>query len=187
MVRSLSLVNHFLIAMPNLGDPNFFRTVTLVCEHNSEGAMGVVINRPLELTLGDVIGQMDIEATDARAAAMPVHLGGPVQGQRGFVLHEPLGEWQSTLKIADDLGLSASRDVLEAMARGEGPARALLVLGYAGWGEGQLEQEIADNAWLSTPASREILFHLPAESRWHAAVGHMGIDLTRLSGEAGHA
>lgn len=187
MLDTVSLTNHFLIAMPNLGDPNFFRTVTLICEHSSEGAMGVVINRPLDLSLQDIIGDMNIEVRDSASLGMPVHLGGPVQSNRGFILHEPIGDWESTLPITDSLGLSTSRDILEAILANQGPRHAMLVLGYAGWGAGQLEQELADNAWLSGPADRQILFETPPEARWHAAAGLLGIDLATISGEAGHA
>jgi putative transcriptional regulator len=183
----VSLTNHFLIAMPNLGDPNFFRTVTLICEHNSEGAMGIVINRPVDLSLLDILKQMDIPASGTKNLEMPVYLGGPVQSNRGFVLHEPVGDWDSTLKVTDRLAVSTSRDILVAIAENKGPRRYLIALGYAGWGAGQLEQEIAQNSWLSGPATREILFHTPLEARWHAAAGLLGIDLTKLSGEAGHA
>lgn len=182
-----SLVNHFLIAMPGLGDPHFSRTVTLVCEHSREGAMGIVINRPVDLSLKDILAQMDIAASHPESLAMPVFLGGPVQNNRGFILHEPLGNWESTLAITDTLGVTTSRDILVAIAQNTGPKRALLVLGYAGWGAGQLEREISDNAWLSGPATAEILFATPAAARWRAAAGLLGVDVATLSAEAGHA
>jgi putative transcriptional regulator len=183
-----SLTNHFLIAMPRLADANFARSVTLICEHSGEGAMGLVINRATDLTLGDVFAQLDIEATDnSPAKAVPVFLGGPVQNNRGFVLHEPLGHWQSTIAITDSIGVSTSRDILEAIARHEGPAKSLVALGYAGWSPGQLEREITENSWLHCPADRAILFEVPPAERWKAAATLAGVDLTRLSGEAGHA
>lgn len=182
-----SLTNHFLIAMPNLGDPNFFRTVTLICEHNSEGAMGIVINRPVDFSLRDILKQMDIPVNGTTDLDMPIYLGGPVQSNRGFVLHEPVGNWDSTLKVTDALGVSTSRDILVAIAENHGPRHYLVALGYAGWGAGQLEREIAQNTWLSGPATREIVFHTPMEARWSAAAGVLGIDLAKLSGEAGHA
>ena len=182
-----SLANHFLIAMPGLGDPHFSRTVTLICEHSREGAMGIVINRPVDLSLKDILAQMNIEPVEPQTLAMPVYLGGPVQNNRGFILHEPLGKWESTLAITDTLGVTTSRDILVAIANNEGPTRALLVLGYAGWGAGQLEREIVDNAWLSGPATADILFSTPAEARWRAAANLLGVDLTKLSAEAGHA
>jgi len=182
-----SMANQFLIAMPNLRDPNFARTVTLICEHSGEGAMGIVINRVTDLTLADVLGQMNIEASQSRHLALPVHIGGPVQNNRGFVVHEPVGDWESTLAIDESLGVSTSRDILVAMAENRGPERCLLALGYAGWSPGQLEREMADNAWLSGPADHQILFELPPEERWSAAVTRLGVDPAALSGDAGHA
>jgi len=186
MNQIASLVNHFLIAMPRLADPNFSRTVTLLCDHSAEGAMGLVINRPTDLKLRDVYQQLEISAAGPEAE-QAVFLGGPVQNNRGFVLHEPLGHWEATLPVTDTLGVSTSRDILNAISRHEGPDHYLVTLGYAGWGPGQLERELADNAWLSVPASREIIFHLPVEERWRAAATLVGVDLTTLSGEAGHA
>ncbi len=182
-----SLTNHFLIAMPSLADPNFARTVTLICEHSSEGAMGLIINRPIDLSLRQILQQMDIEGNETAQLDLPVHLGGPVQGNRGFVVHEPLGQWESTLPVSDMLGVSTSRDILVALAQNRGPQRSFLALGYAGWAPGQLEREIAENAWLSGPADRSILFEMPAEQRWGAAANLLGIDITTLSDEAGHA
>ena len=182
-----SLANHFLIAMPNLRDPNFARSVTLICEHSSEGAMGIVINRSTDLRLADVLEQMDIDGGHSQHRDMPVYLGGPVQNNRGFVLHEPLGKWESTLAVTESLGVSTSRDILQALAENRGPQRCLLALGYAGWSAGQLEHEIGENTWLSGPADHQILFDTPAEARWGAAVKHLGVDLAALSSEAGHA
>ncbi|MHB1528490.1 MAG: YqgE/AlgH family protein [Acidiferrobacteraceae bacterium] len=188
MSEVVSFSNHFLIAMPSLGDPNFFRTVTFICEHNSEGAMGIVINRPVDdLSLKDVFEQMDIAVEHDKFDHIAVHLGGPVQSNRGFVLHEPIGRWESTLPVTDTVGISTSRDILDAIAHDRGPTRYLLALGYAGWGAGQLEQEISENAWLSGPASREILFDTPAKTRWQAAARLLGVDFALLSEEAGHA
>ena len=183
----VSLANHFLIAMPTLADVNFFRTVTFICEHSSEGAMGIVINRATDLHLSDIFDQLQIPPGDGQAAAVPVYLGGPVQNNRGFVLHEPLGHWESTLPITEALGVSTSRDILEAIAENRGPDRWLVALGYAGWGAGQLEREMAENSWLSGPANREILFDVPLERRWSAAAELVGVDLSTLSSEAGHA
>lgn len=182
-----SLANHFLIAMPTLGDPNFSRTVTYICEHSDDGAMGIVINRPTDISLQDVFQEVGIAAEAPAWTQRPVHLGGPVQNNRGFVLHEPLGDWESMLAVTEDIGVSTSRDILMAIAEHRGPARFLFALGYAGWAGGQLEQEIAQNAWLSGPATREILFETPAEERWLAAAKLLGIDLGRMSHEVGHA
>ena len=187
MNDAICLTNHFLIAMPALGDPNFARTVTLICEHSSQGAMGLVINRPTDLSLSDVLEQMEIEKIDAAHLEMPVHLGGPVQNNRGFVVHEPLGHWESTLPISDTLGVSTSRDILLALVQNRGPDRCFLALGYAGWSAGQLEREIAENAWLSGPADNTILFDTPVASRWNAAAHLLGVDLALISGDTGHA
>ncbi len=187
MNATTPLANQFLIAMPGLGDPNFFRTVTLICEHSAEGAMGIIINRPIELALREVFQQLEIENPDTLAARQPVYFGGPIQNNRGFVVHEPLGTWESTLAVSETLGVSTSRDILQAIANREGPKQFILALGYAGWGPGQLEQEIADNAWLSVPATSEVLFKTPPEARWAAAAHLLGVDVTRLCGDAGHA
>lgn len=181
------LTNHFLIAMPALADSNFYRTVTFVCEHSAEGAMGIVINRATDLRLGDILVQLDIAAADQSLVERPVYLGGPVQNNRGFVIHEPLGNWESTLPVTDTVGVSTSRDILAAIAAHRGPDRYLIALGYAGWEAGQLEREMVENSWLSSPANREILFELPLDQRWTAAAGLVGVDLTTLSSEAGHA
>jgi putative transcriptional regulator len=182
-----SLANHFLIAMPGLADPNFARSVTLICEHSEQGAMGIVINRPTDLRLRDILEQLDIPSNKTRLADLPVFLGGPVQGNRGFVVHEPLGNWNATLAVTDGLGVSTSRDILEAIAENNGPERCLIALGYAGWGPGQLEREILENAWLYGPANDEILFEVPVEQRWKEAARAAGVDLDLLSADAGHA
>jgi len=187
MNGATDLTNHFLIAMPQLADPNFFHTVTYICEHNADGAMGIVINRPLELKLGEVLEHMDIHARNLEATDRPVYLGGPVQPERGFVLHTPNAPWDSTLAITDRIGITTSRDILAAIAEGAGPDHSLVALGYAGWGAGQLERELADNAWLSGPADEQILFRRPVEERWSAAAALLGVDLNLLSGDAGHA
>jgi putative transcriptional regulator len=182
------LGNHFLIAVPAMHDPNFSRTVTLLCQHTEEGAMGLMLNRCSEYKLGDVLEQMQITTDDEALAAAPVLIGGPVQPERGFVLHEPGTEtWDSTFRLSDHLSLTTSRDILAAMARGEGPKRALIALGYAGWSEGQLESELQDNSWLTVAADGAILFDTPLEQRWSAAARLMGVDLNLLPDYAGHA
>jgi len=187
MNESDSLCNHFLIAMPAMEDPNFHHTTTYICEHDEEGALGVVINRPLELQLGEILLHMDIHTDDIDIANQPVYMGGPVQNDRGFVLHEPLGDWEATLKVTDEIGITSSRDILAAIAAGEGPENSIVTLGYAGWGAGQLEQEIASNTWLSGPADRKIVFSTPCERRWLEAAALIGVDLHLISNEAGHA
>jgi len=181
------LTDHFLIAMPAMGDPNFDRTVTFICEHNEDGALGLVVNRPMDLALGEIFSQMSLECDDQATSTLPVLQGGPVQVERGFVIHGSEGEWNSTLAVSDAVSVTTSRDVLEAMAAGDGPEPALVAIGYAGWGAGQLEAEMAANAWLTVPANTEILFDIPFEKRWRAAAALIGIDLDLLSTEAGHA
>jgi len=187
MVETQYLTNQFLIAMPGLEDPNFYHSVTYICEHNDEGALGLVVNRPLEMQLGEILQHIHVDDAPLEARQTPVHLGGPVQQDRGFVLHEPLGDWEATLKVTDRIGITSSIDILHAIARNEGPEHVLITLGYAGWGAGQLEQEMANNAWLSGPANPEILFRTPDEQRWRAAAASLGVDLDLLSGDAGHA
>ena len=184
---SVNLTHHFLIAMPAMADPHFANTLTYVCEHNEDGALGIVVNKPIDMTLSALFEQIDVPLADAALRDAPVHFGGPVQIDRGFVLHRPLGNWQSTLAISDDIGLTTSKDVLEAVGRGEGPTDMLVSLGYAGWSAGQLEQELAQNAWLTVEADADVIFDLPAEQRLPAAMRLLGIDFSRLSEEAGHA
>lgn len=183
----VNLTHHFLIAMPSMVDPNFARSLTYICEHNEQGALGVVINRPIEMTLGKLFDQVEIPLHDADLSQVPVYFGGPVQVDRGFVLHRPAGAWQSTLSVTDQVGLTTSKDILEAVAAGTGPDKILVSLGYAGWAPGQIEEELAQNAWLTVPASMEVLFNLPPERRFDAAMELLGIDITRLSDTAGHA
>lgn len=187
MGKTESLSNHFLIAMPSLQDPNFHHTTTYICEHDEEGALGIVINRPLNMKLGEILQHMNIKTSSDKVFSQPVYMGGPVQSDRGFVLHEPAGDWEATLRVTDSIGVTSSSDILAAIAAGQGPDRALVTLGYAGWGAGQLEQEIAANAWLSGPASADIVFDTPCEQRWLAAAALIGVDLNLLSGETGHA
>ncbi len=181
------LTSHFLIAMPAMRDPNFEQTVTFICQHNEEGALGIVINRVVDLTIGDVLAQMDIPKHNRTNSHAPVHYGGPVQSERGFIVHVGLGAWDSTLPVTDSIGLTTSRDILEAVARNEGPEQYLLALGYAGWASGQLENEIKQNAWLNGPADYDVIFNTPIDMRWSAAASLLGVDLNTMSSEAGHA
>ncbi len=187
IMQHTNLTNQFLIAMPALTDPNFFHTVTYVCTHNEDGAMGIVINRRTDLKLGDILKQMEIEPEHDVAKDIPIYDGGPVQKERGFVIHRPRGSWDAMLAVGEDMSVTTSRDILAAVARGEGPQQTLIALGYAGWGAGQLEREIADNAWLNGPADQRILFETPLEERWQAAAALLGVDFDRLSADAGHA
>ena len=180
------LNNQFIIAMPSLADPNFFHTVTYLCQHNQEGALGIVINRSAEMKLGDIFKQMNIRATSLYAAEAPVFAGGPVQQERGFVLHTTGGGWDASMVISESISLTTSRDVIEAIAAGKGPEQYMVALGYAGWGEGQLEQEILANAWLNTPYSQHVLFDEPINMRWRAAAEQIGIDINQLTTQAGH-
>lgn len=187
MSSGTNLTNHFLIAMPGLEDPNFFHTVTYICEHTSEGAMGIVINRPMDLHLADIFEQLEIKVASPHCAEQPVYLGGPVQSDRGFVLHDSATEWNSTLRITDDISVTTSLDILEAIASNRGPAHSLIALGYAGWGAGQLESELAQNAWLNGPATSDIIFERASQERWQAAADLLGVDLNLLSSDTGHA
>ncbi len=189
-MASVDLTNHFLIAMPNMADPHFSRSLTFICEHNDQGALGVVVNRPLDMTLHALLERLSIKPQCASGAAlMPVYFGGPVQTDRGFVLHSPLGDWKSTLGVEGNpaLGLSTSMDILEAVGAGTGPEKLLVTLGYSGWAAGQLEHEIGQNAWLTVAAREDILFDLPPEERLPAAMELLGVDFASLSDTAGHA
>jgi putative transcriptional regulator len=184
---TVNLTNHFLIAMPNMADPRFAKTVTFICEHNDQGALGLVLNKPIEMTLSTLFEQIKIPLGDSVLRDAPVHFGGPVQIDRGFVLHRPLGAWQSTLAVDQDVGLTTSKDILEAVGRGDGPRDVLVTLGYAGWSPGQLEQEIVQNAWLTVRADPHVIFEEEPENRLPAAMRLLGIDFSRLSEGVGHA
>ena len=186
MNQATYLNNQFIIAMPNLADPNFFHTVTYLCQHSEEGALGIVINRLADMKLGEIFEQMNIPVTSASAAKKPVFAGGPVQQERGFVLHPTGGDWAVSMVVSESISLTTSRDVIEAIAIDQGPEQYLVALGYAGWGEGQLEQEILANAWLNTPCGKHILFDTPIDLRWRAAAGQLGIDINQLTTPAGH-
>jgi putative transcriptional regulator len=181
------LTNQLLIALPALAETNFSRSVALICQHDDDGAMGIVVNRRSEYTLGEVLGQMGLDGGSETLRAQPVLAGGPVHPERGFVLHDGGPRWDSTLAITDSLFLTTSRDILEAMTRGEGPDNALVALGCAGWGSGQLEHELTENDWLTAPADAELLFTLPLEARWQAAAGRIGVDFAHLADYSGHA
>jgi len=185
------LSGHLLIAMPAMQDPNFSKTVTYICEHSDQGALGIVINRPLGMELGAIFEQLSLDSTDQALARQPVLLGGPVHQERGFVLHEPAEasdrEFDATLAVTDAIRVTTSQDILAAMARGQGPRRSLVALGYAGWGAGQLESELVQNAWLSVPATAQIIFDTPFDQRWRESARLLGVDLSTLSHQAGHA
>jgi len=186
-MENVNLTNQFLIAMPNMADPYFSKSLTYICEHNEQGALGIVVNRPIDLTLSTLLDQIDIPLTRAEIGNLPVHFGGPVQMDRGFVLHRPLGEWQSTMQVTEEIGLTTSKDILQAVAEGTGPNQFFLTLGYAGWAPGQLEHEISLNAWLSVAADTSLIFDIPVEARFEAALHLLGIDTMNLSEDVGHA
>lgn len=186
-MEPISLAHQFLIAMPNMADPLFARSIIYMCEHGEHGAMGLIVNKPSGIALAQLFEQIDLPLKDREIATLPVYFGGPVHPDRGFVLHDPVGSWQSSLLVTDDMALTTSKDVLAAVADGNGPQHMIVTLGYAGWSSGQLESEIAQNSWLNVPADPEIIFGIPAESRFDAAIALLGFDPSLLSGDIGHA
>ena len=184
---AIDLTHHFLIAMPNMVDPYFAKSLTYICEHNDQGALGVVVNRPIDLSLQALFERINLKLEPHGLHDLPVYFGGPVQTDRGFVLHQPVGEWHSTLKVRDSLGLTTSKDILEAVGKGSGPAKMLVTLGYSGWAAGQLEHELGQNAWLTVEAGEQIIFDLPAEEKLPAAMVLLGVDFASLSEDTGHA
>ncbi len=181
------LDNQFIIAMPTLADDNFSHAAIYLCQHNADGALGIVINRKSHMKLKEIFMQMDIPIGSMMAAEMPVYFGGPVQQERGFVLHTTGGKWAITLPISDTMSLTTSRDIIEAIAKGEGPERYFVALGYSGWSRGQLEQEFLANSWLNTPFGEPILFDTPPDLRWKMAASQIGIDINKLTFGSGHA
>ena len=182
----IDLSNQFLMAMPGMVDGEFAGTVIYLCEHGPKGALGLVINRPTDLSVAGLLEKIDLNLEIALPQNAAVYFGGPVHTDRGFVLHSPSGSFSSSIRLGQ-LALTTSRDVLEAVARGNGPDKMLVTLGYAGWGAGQLESEIAQNAWLTVPANADVIFATPPEDRYAAALKLLGIDPAMLSGVAGHA
>ncbi|NRR33056.1 YqgE/AlgH family protein [Oxalobacteraceae bacterium] len=186
----LNLANHFLIAMPSMQDPVFGGTVVYVCEHNENGVLGVVINKPTDMTMQVLFERIDLKlqaGLDMPIVDEPIMFGGPVQDDRGFVLHTPGARYSSSLTVTDEVAFTTSIDVLEAVAAGDGPQRLLVSIGYSGWSPGQLEDEISRNGWLTVGADPRILFDLPIEDRYVAAMKLLGIDPLMLTSEAGHA
>jgi putative transcriptional regulator len=181
------LTNQLLIAMPSLRDPNFARGVTFLCQHGEDGAMGLMINRLSEYRLGDVLAQMNMHSEIPDVVDAPVLIGGPVQPERGFVLHTPSGDWESSFRISERVSVTTSRDILVAIAAGTGPRHAVIALGYSGWSPGQLEQELVENHWLTAPASEQVLFETPLDQRWEAAANLVGVNLFQMASYAGHA
>lgn len=181
------LRNQFLIAMPSLADEHFGQTVTLLCEHNDEGALGLVVNRPTDLNLAEMLNHLGLDADHFGDGSPPVFWGGPVQPERGFVVHAEPGNWDATLVIGEQLHVTTSRDILDALAAGNGPHHYIVLLGYSGWDAGQLETEILGNAWLNTPVDQQILFDTPSNERWRAATRLLGVDFTQIGSGHGHA
>ena len=184
---SVNLTDNFLIAMPSLEDPYFANSLVYICEHTENGALGIIVNRPIDLNLAGLFDKIDLKLEHEALAQLPVYFGGPVQLDRGFVLHRPLGQWQSTLSVNAEIGLTSSRDVLAAVGSTGAPSEILVSLGYAGWEAGQLEDELGRNSWLTVPAQASILFDLPPEERLPAAMQKLGISFSQLSDVAGHA
>jgi putative transcriptional regulator len=183
----IDLTNQFLIAMPGMADDTFAGTVVYLCEHSERGALGLVINKPIDIKLKNLFEKVELPLDRVDFAEQPVFFGGPVQTERGFVLHSPVGEWGSTLAVNTRVGLTTSKDILEAVSAGKGPGKIVVSLGYAGWAPGQLESELAQNAWLSVAADPEVIFDLPFEERLAAAMALLGVDFATLSESAGHA
>jgi len=187
---ALNLANHFLIAMPSMQDPVFGGTVVYICEHNDKGVLGVVINKPTDMTMEILFERIDLHLVDGLHSGVvnePIMFGGPVQDDRGFVLHTPGAPYSSSLTVTSEVAFTTSIDVLEAVANGDGPQRLLVSIGYAGWSPGQLEDEIGRNGWLTVGADAHVLFDLPIEERYNAAIKLLGIDPMMLASEAGHA
>ena len=187
---TLNLANHFLIAMPSMADPIFGGAVVYICEHNDKGVLGVVINKPTDMTMEILFERIDLTITDGLHGDVvnePIMFGGPVQDDRGFVLHTPGARYSSSLTVTDEVAFTTSIDVLESVANGKGPQRLLVSIGYAGWSPGQLEDEIGRNGWLTVGSDPHVLFDLPIEERYNAAIKLLGIDPLMLASEAGHA
>ena len=185
---NLALANHFLIAMPDMADPYFSTTLSLICEHNQDGAMGFIVNRPLDIPAAELFLQQDIEFDpESELARLPLHMGGPVQQEQGFILHSGEQEWDTTLRVSSEFKITSSRDIIADIARGRGPEKFIILLGYAGWGNGQLEGEILANAWLTSESDPEIVFSTPIDQRWQAAATRLVIDFNLMSTDTGHA
>ena len=180
-----NLIGQLLIASPSLNDPNFHQTVTYICENNESGSFGLIINSPMETNISEILNQLNLDSSN-ELGNCPVLQGGPVGLERGFVLHKE-GEWENTSKINQDVSITTSKDILLAMASGKGPSESLLILGYSGWGAGQLEQELKTNSWINAPASQDILFTVPYKNRWEEAINLLGVNVSNISGQIGHA
>lgn len=186
-LTSSNLRNQLLIAMPGLDDPSFSHTVTLICEHTDEGCFGVTINRPMDMTVGDLLKQLSIDSIEQALLDCSAVNGGPVQSNQGFVLHDTSRAWEGTLQVSENLAITSSRDILDDIAAGNGPDNFLLALGCASWSPGQVEDELRQNVWLTCPVNHQILFDTPYEERWEKSAGTLGIDVNLISDTVGHA
>jgi len=182
-----SLQHHFLIAMPAMADSFFHRSVVYICEHDEQGAMGLIINRPTHVMLTELLSHLDIDNSETIPTTTPVLFGGPVQKGQGMVIHNSHASWQTSLQLSEELFLTTSTDILATIGSDQGPKDAIVTLGYSGWDAGQLEQEIADNSWLTVAANNDILFNTPADQRWQAAAKLLGVDINLMSNTVGHA
>ncbi len=185
--QSNNLVNQYLLATPSIQDPLFASSLVYMCEHSTEGSMGLVINHPAEQTLEQIFEQLDIECGDIDILNLPVFIGGPVKLQQGFVLHSPDGEWEKTMAVGPSIHLTSSRDILEAIAHGRGPTDFLTLLGFSGWAPGQLERELQENSWLTAKASHEITYNPDIDRKWQMAFDTLGFDIDSLSPTTGNA
>ncbi|PHS71596.1 MAG: YqgE/AlgH family protein [Methylophaga sp.] len=182
-----SFQHHFLIAMPSLADSFFYRSLVYICEHDKNGAMGLIVNRPTQIMLEELLSHLDIQNPSKLPQKLPVLFGGPVQKGQGMIIHDSPANWNSSIQLADNMFLTTSTDILESIGTSEGPDHTLITLGYAGWGKGQLEQELAENSWLTVPANTSILFNTSADKRWQAAAQLLGIDINLMTDTVGHA
>lgn len=183
-----SLKNHFLIAMPSLSDPFFYHSVIYLCEHSEQGSMGLIINKPTQIMLDELLEHLHITCAAPSAKTTPILFGGPVDKNQGMVLHDHIqGSWTNSIEVTDDIFLTSSTDILQAIGRGQAPENMLVALGYASWGEGQLEQELAENSWLTCPANKDILFTSPSQKCWQKAAALIGVDINLLSDDVGHS
>jgi len=187
MSESTYLTDQFLIAMPGLKDPTFFQSVTYICEHNEHGAMGIIINQSVRMTVGQLVNSLGLECDNSAVMLQQIFRGGPVDTDCGFVLHSPVKQWESSITVSEHIELSSSSELVDTLASGHGPDKFIIALGYAGWAAGQLEHELATNTWLNCPADPNIIFNTDPEHRWNAAAKLMGVNFGTLSTQVGHA
>ncbi|MDA0149929.1 YqgE/AlgH family protein [Vibrio sp. LaRot3] len=187
----MNLTNHFLVAMPGMKDPYFQRSVIYVCEHNEDGAMGLMINSPIEVTIGKMLEKVDVQPVHPQLRTekleMPVLNGGPVSEDRGFILHQPKDRYESSIQMTEQIMVTTSKDILSVLGTEAEPNQYIVALGYSGWEPGQLETELAENSWLTIEADPDIMFETPVKERWQKAVQMLGIDVAQLSSQIGHA